>query len=119
MPSINELVKHKNIYKNSHKSELMEKAIKNNEGVLGPHGELIVYTGSHTGRSANDKYVVMNEASKENIWWENNINEMSESTFARLTTDVITYLESQRELYFTERSIGAVSQFALGIRDKL
>ncbi len=115
MPSINELVKHKNIYKNSHKSELMEKAIKNNEGVLGPHGELIVYTGSHTGRSANDKYVVMNEASKENIWWENNINEMSESTFARLTTDVITYLESQRELYFTERSIGAVSQFALGI----
>lgn len=109
------LFKHARINKNSHKSFLIEKALLKKEGTLGPHGELIVTTGAHTGRSANDKYVVMNELSKEKIWWENNIHEMKQSTFEMLRQDVVTYLDSLDELFYTERSIGSSSHFSLGI----
>lgn len=115
MPALLELFTHKNIFKNSYKSLLMEKAILNNEGKLGPDGELVVNTGSHTGRSADDKYVVKNELTKDKIWWENNIHEMSEEIFKNLTDDVLSYLETQKELYFTERSIGTASKYCLNI----
>lgn len=100
---------------NLHKSVLMEKAIKNNEGVLGPKGELIVYTGAHTGRSAKDKYVVLNEFSKDKIWWENNINKMDQIQFDKLVEEVTSFLDLQEETYSTERSIGSKKHFSLGI----
>jgi phosphoenolpyruvate carboxykinase (ATP) len=115
MNTFKELLNHPGIYKNSHRSLLMEKALLNKEGVLGPEGELIIQTGTHTGRSANDKYVVVNEKSANTVWWENNINKMNEDVFKELTTDVVNYLKSQNELFFTERSIGSNNSFSLGI----
>lgn len=115
MPTLIESINHSKIYKNSHKSFLIEKALLKNEGTLGPNGELIVCTGSHTGRSANDKYVVKNELTQDKIWWENNIHEMNQETFKKLTEDVTSYLEGLPELFYTERSIGSESKFSLGI----
>ncbi|MDD4975124.1 MAG: phosphoenolpyruvate carboxykinase (ATP) [Bacteriovorax sp.] len=115
MSTLLELVNHTKVYKNAHRSLLMEKTLQKNEGALGPEGELVILTGLHTGRSANDKYVVMNNLTKNKIWWENNINEMSEEVFQELRTDVVNYFKSQEELFFTERSIGSSSSFSLGI----
>lgn len=103
------------VYKNSHKSFLIEKALQKKEGSLGPNGELVVLTGTHTGRSADDKYIVKNEITKDKIWWENNIREMSEKDFKVLLTDVMEYLQKEKELYYTERSIGNSKHFSLGI----
>lgn len=115
MKTLIELIDHPRVYKNSHKSLLLEKALVKDEGALGPEGELIVKTGHHTGRSANDKYVVVNEMTENKVWWENNINKMSEKDFKELTADVVGYLKIQDELFFTERSIGSSTSFSLGI----
>lgn len=115
MDTLIKLVDHHKVYQNSHKSFLMEKALKKNEGALGPEGELIINTGTHTGRSANDKYVVFNDNTKDKIWWENNINKMDEATFNKLTQDVINYLKTEQELFYTQRSIGSSTIFSLGI----
>lgn len=115
MSSLLESFNGSNVFKNSHKSLLLEKALQKKEGQLGPEGELIIKTGVHTGRSANDKYVVMNEISKEKIWWENNIHEMKQETFGELKRDVLDFLNDQEELFYTERSIGEGLHFSLGI----
>jgi len=103
------------ILKNAHKSLLMQKALQNKEARLGPNGELVVATGSHTGRSADDKYVVKNELTKDKIWWENNIHVMDEETFSLLEKDVLAYLKLQHELYYTEQSIGSREHHSIGI----
>ena len=103
------------IIKNATTSIFIEKALQNKEGRLGPDGELIVITGKHTGRSANDKYVVLNEQSSSTVWWENNVNKMEQETFEQLKKDVTTYIKSKAEVYQTDRSIGSENHFALGI----
>ena len=115
MSSLLSLLNASSVNKNSHKSFLIEKTLQNNEGSLGPNGELVVLTGSHTGRSADDKYVVKNEQTKDKIWWENNIHEMDNETFKELLKDSMEYLQKQKELFYTERSIGHIDHFSLGI----
>ncbi len=104
------------IIKNGTTSIYIEKALQNNEGRLGPDGELIVITGKHTGRSANDKYVVLNEQSSSTLWWENNVNKMDQDTFHLLKSDVLAFIKSKDEVYQTDRSIGSENHFALGIK---
>jgi len=103
------------IYKDSPKSFLMQKAIAMQQAELGPHGELVVLTGSHTGRAADDKYVVHSEGTESKIWWQNNIKPMGEEIFETLYEDVYRYLHRQPELFATSRSIGKANHFALNI----
>ena len=103
------------IIKNATTSVYIEKALQNNEGRLGPDGELIVITGKHTGRSANDKYVVLNEESSSTVWWENNVNKMAQDTFESLKQDVLAFIKSKDEAYQTDRSIGSQNHYALGV----
>lgn len=103
------------LLKNLHKSLLIELALKRNEGQLGPNGEFVITTGKHTGRAANDKYVVFNEASEKNIWWENNIKKMSQDVFDALESEVILALNSADVVFSTDRSIGSPAHFSFGI----
>lgn len=106
---------HPQIYKNASKSFLMQKAISMQQAELGPHGELVVLTGSHTGRAADDKYVVHTEYTENKIWWENNIKPMGEEIFETLYRDVNNYLHNLPELFSTTRSIGKANHYALNI----
>ncbi|WP_413290223.1 phosphoenolpyruvate carboxykinase (ATP) [Bdellovibrio sp. HCB337] len=103
------------IFKNCHKSFLMQKALSKKQAELGPHGELIVATGSHTGRAADDKYVVHTETTEKTIWWENNLKPMGEEVFDRLYQDILAYLYELPELFLTHRSIGKANHYALNI----
>ena len=46
------------VSRNLSSEELYEISHKNGEGKLSKHGALVVETGKHTGRSANDKFFV-------------------------------------------------------------
>lgn len=93
----------------------MSETIRQGLGVLGPHGELLVETGAHTGRSANDKYIVKTQETKDAIWWENNLNEVSPQAFALLKQDVLDYLLEREDVYAGTSSIGHSAFLALGI----
>ena len=62
----------KNEYWNLPTPALYEEALKRNEGILAHLGPLVVRTGQFTGRSPNDKFVVEEPTSKDNIWWDKN-----------------------------------------------
>ena len=44
---------------------LIERIVTRREGVLAHEGGLVVRTGSHTGRAANDKFIVRNPESED------------------------------------------------------
>lgn len=94
---------------------LMQKTIETKRGFIGPHGEMVIYTGEHTGRSADDKYVVLDEKTKDTIWWENNIHQMSPETFQTLKSDVVNYLKAEKNLFASTRSIGNENHYAINI----
>ncbi|MEE3292252.1 MAG: phosphoenolpyruvate carboxykinase (ATP), partial [Pseudomonadota bacterium] len=48
---------------------LIEHALRRQEGKVSKDGALVVCTGQHTGRSANDKFVVLDETTEGDIWW--------------------------------------------------
>ena len=48
---------------------LYQEALKRGEASLAAGGPLVALTGQHTGRSANDKFIVQEPGSEKNIWW--------------------------------------------------
>jgi phosphoenolpyruvate carboxykinase (ATP) len=46
------------IRRNMREAELIEAIIRRDEGRLAASGAVVVETGQHTGRSAEDKYIV-------------------------------------------------------------
>jgi phosphoenolpyruvate carboxykinase (ATP) len=46
---------------------LYEEAVRRNEASLAAHGPIVALTGSHTGRSPNDKFVVRSGSSAEHV----------------------------------------------------
>ena len=79
---------------NLNESALVKEAISRNEGVIGYGGALVVKTGSHTGRSAKDKFIVREKTTENNIWWENT-REISPKHFSCLYDDVVSYLKGK------------------------
>ena len=51
---------------------LYEESLRRGEGEVAAGGPLVVKTGQHTGRSAQDKFVVRDATTENNVWWDNN-----------------------------------------------
>jgi len=49
--------------------QLHEQALCRGEGRLAAQGTLVALTGSHTGRSPNDKFLAKEPRSEQDIWW--------------------------------------------------
>ena len=65
---------------------LCEEAIRRGEAKLSAHGALVAETGRHTGRSAKDKFIVRDENTDGQVWWDNN-KAMSRAQFDALFED--------------------------------
>ncbi len=76
------------VYYNLTEAQLYEEAICRREAQLSAHGALVAKTGVHTGRSANDKFVVRDGLVDAHIWWDNN-KAMSREAFDRLHQDFL------------------------------
>ncbi len=47
---------------------LVEHAVRRGEGRLAKEGPLVVATGKHTGRSAQDKFIVRDAETENSVW---------------------------------------------------
>ena len=66
---------------------LVEQALSRGEGILAKDGPLVVETGKHTGRSANDKFIVRDAETEETVWWGKTNKGMTPEHFAALKED--------------------------------
>src|SRR5438067_12883841 len=60
---------------------LVEHALARNEAILASNGVLAATTGTHTGRSPKDKFIVSNEEYAAKIWWGENNYPISRENF--------------------------------------
>ncbi|MCK5877669.1 MAG: phosphoenolpyruvate carboxykinase (ATP), partial [Candidatus Marithrix sp.] len=103
------------IYWNLNTPALYEHALKNNEGILSHLGPLVVRTGHHTGRSANDKFIVQEDSTKDNIWWGKVNCPISEEKFDELHRRMSLYLQS-KNVYVQDCYCGASAEHRLPVR---
>lgn len=99
--------------------KLIEDAIRNDEGVLGMNGTLMVDTGKYTGRSPNDKFIVKENFSNSNIWWGPVNRPASEEVFDTLYNKVIAFYntnEDKRGAYIFDGFCGADDENRLNVR---
>jgi phosphoenolpyruvate carboxykinase (ATP) len=76
---------------------LYEEAVRRGEGHVAVAGPLVVRTGKHTGRSANDKFTVRDETTEKTVWWDAN-KAMTPAHFDTLYADMMKHAEG-KELF--------------------
>ena len=89
-------------------------------GKLTELGAVNVMTGVYTGRSPKDKYIVVDENSKNTVWWtsegyKNDNHPMTESTWASVKDLAIKEL-SNKKLYVVDAFCGANKDTRMAVR---
>jgi phosphoenolpyruvate carboxykinase (ATP) len=85
---------------------LYEAAVRDREGMIAAEGPLVVSTGTHTGRSPKDKFIVREPSSEANVWWGDVNHPITEAHYDRLRSRLMDYL-ADRRLYSQDMFIGA------------
>ena len=93
---------------------LVQHSISGGEGRLGHGGALLVRTGRHTGRSANDKFIVQDKEIEDQIWREAN-PAMSARAFDRLLEDMAAHLQRTGS-HMQDLRAGANPSLAINVR---
>lgn len=93
---------------------LYELAVKRGEGEIAAGGPLVVKTGEHTGRSAQDKFIVRHPEVEDKIWWDAN-KPMSAAQFDRLHEDMLAFA-SEKELICQDLAGGADKTYGVKVR---
>jgi phosphoenolpyruvate carboxykinase (ATP) len=96
-------------------ASLYEHAIRRGEGMLALEGPLVCRTGSHTGRSPNDKFTVKEPSSEAQVWWGKVNKPIDAAHFDVLRKDIIAHLKAQ-ELFVQDLYAGADPDYRLPVR---
>ena len=92
------------VHRNLSTPVLYEHAVRAGEGKLLQGGTFAVRTGSRTGRSPKDKYIVRTPETTEHVWWGVHNQPMEASTFEHLRAKVVDYLQG-KDLYLQDCSV--------------
>ncbi|MBQ4417715.1 MAG: phosphoenolpyruvate carboxykinase (ATP), partial [Butyrivibrio sp.] len=90
------------------------------KGQVSELGAVNVMTGIYTGRSPQDKYIVMDENSKDTVWWtsdeyKNDNHPMTEETWATVK-DLAAKELSGKRLFVVDAFCGANKDTRMAIR---
>ena len=102
------------LHVNNTAAELVEFAVRRNEGRLASSGAFCVETGQHTGRSVQDKFIVRDADTDPAIWWDAN-KSMTEEHFDRLLHDFLAFAKL-KELFVQDLFAGADAEHRLPSR---
>ena len=110
------LTSHSRVHHNLGTAQLYEHALANREGLLAKHGPLVVTTGKHTGRSANDKFIVRDGETESTIWWGKTNKPMEPAHFAALKADFMAALHNKSDLYVADLFGGSQPEHRVRVR---
>lgn len=103
------------VYWNLPSEALYEEVTFRGEGKISRLGPLVVNTGKHTARSANDKFIVRESGTEENIWWGEYNRPFSIEKFNDLTNRMQGFLQG-KDLFVQDCFAGADPQYRLPVR---
>ncbi len=103
------------VYWNLTVPELVEHAVRRQEGMLVEGGAFVAITAPHTGRSPADKFVVRHPEIEDQVWWGPVNQPMEPDAFAALREHVFREA-ARRDLYVQDLYVGADPRYRLPIR---
>ena len=104
------------VYWNLDNLTLIDLAVERGEGFLTTDGALVTETGERTGRSPNDKFIVNEPTTNEDVNWGDVNISTDKEVFERLKIEVINYLSKRNSLFVQDLYCGAEESEALPIR---
>jgi phosphoenolpyruvate carboxykinase (ATP) len=102
-------------YWNLSTGALVERIVARREGALAHEGAIVVRTGSHTGRSPNDKFLVCCQEDEENIWWGKVNKPFQPEAFERLYLKMRSYFQG-RDVFIQDTIASAHPDHMMKIR---
>ncbi|MFD1020560.1 phosphoenolpyruvate carboxykinase (ATP) [Thalassobacillus hwangdonensis] len=116
LSQLSELLLQKNIKTNLSVPQLIESVLERNEGVLTATGAVRATTGTYTGRSPQDKFIVEDEVSKDKVDWGTVNRSIDEDVFLKLYHKVVDYLKEKEEVFVFNGFAGADANYRLPIK---
>ncbi len=95
--------------------ELISEAVKNNEGIIASNGAFSTSTGSRTGRSPNDRFIVDEPTTSDLIDWGDINKPFNSQKFDLLWDKVESYL-SKKNRYTSQLHVGSHEDHYLPIK---
>lgn len=109
------LINLKTIYWTLPTPALYEEALKRNEGIMAHLGPLVVRTGQYTGRSPNDKFIVDEPTTHDQIWWGDINRPFDMDRFDELHRRMAAYLQG-KDVFVQDCWCGADPEYRMPIR---
>ena len=103
------------IYWNLTTPWLYEQIIRRREGLVSHLGPMVVRTGSFTGRSPNDKFIVEEPTTKDSIWWGKVNRPFKEERFNMMWMRVLAYLQGN-DIFVQDCYVGADPKYRISVR---
>ena len=96
-------------------NELHEKTIALGQGVETSSGALAINTGKYTGRSPEDRYIVKDSITENQVWWGKVNIHFDPMAFEALYKKVTAHL-SNKEIYVRDSYVCADPNYRLNVR---
>lgn len=103
------------VYWNLPSEALVEEAIFRSEGRLAFSGPIVVNTGKHTARAANDKFVVKEHTTEDKVWWGQYNRPFNPDKFNMVYSRLQGFLQG-RDLFVQDLYGGADPNYRLPVR---
>lgn len=103
------------VYWNLTTEALYEHIVRRHEGTISESGPIVCRTGAHTGRSPNDKFVIKEPNSENNVWWGTVNRPLEQTKFKNLHRRMMAYFEN-KEVFVQDCYAGADERYRLPIR---
>jgi len=110
--------KHKKVYKNLKRQDIISHVIKKKEAIVSANGALATWTPPEsTGRAPKDTVLVRRKESEKTIDWDSpNCLPLDPDTFEMLWKDALRVLGKKKEIYYSDRCVGADPAYSLPVK---
>ncbi len=97
-------------------AQLIERAVAAHEGLLSEDGAFVVETGQHTGRSANDKFIVKDDVTAPAIWWGKTNKAITPAQFEAIKADFQAAVADKKTLFVQDLFGGSQPEHRVKVR---
>jgi phosphoenolpyruvate carboxykinase (ATP) len=94
---------------------LYEEIVFRGEGRITSQGPLVVSSGRHTARAAQDKFIVREPSSEQHVWWGEYNRPLSADKFDEIYSRMLGYLQG-RDVFVQDCYVGAHPDHWMPIR---
>ena len=103
------------VYWNLPTESLYEEVIFRREGRITREGPLVVDTGKHTARSANDKFIVREATTEGHVWWGQYNRPFGADKFNELVSRLQGFFQG-RDAFVQDCYVGADPEYRMPVR---